>query len=93
MAVRLFKGLTAWPLSWPFGANRLVACEELQVSTVRRGQCLMVGVDVVKNNRELRHDAAVKLHECGEEPSCSVQGVSFSKRVHCTNCTKEVIFR
>jgi len=51
----------------------------------------MVGVDV--NNCELHYDAAVRLLECGEEPSCSVQGVSLSKRVHCTNCTKEVIFR
>ena len=44
--------------------NRLVACEELEVNTVRRGQCLMVGIDVVKNNRELPYDAAVRLLEC-----------------------------
>jgi len=64
---------------------RSVWCAEASV--------LRVGADVVKNNRELHYDVTVRLLERGEEPSCSVQGVQLSTSVHCTNCTKEVIFR
>ena len=42
---------------------------------MRRGQSFRVGVDVVKNNRELHYDVTMMLLEYGEEPSCSVQGV------------------
>jgi hypothetical protein len=43
--------------------------------TVRRGQFLRVGADIVRNNHELHYDVIVRLCECGKEPSCSVQGV------------------
>jgi hypothetical protein len=60
---------------------------------VCRSLGLRVGADDVKNNCELHYDLTVRLSECGEELSCSVQGVQLSKSVHCTNCTKEVMFR